>query len=74
MRFMVTTGTITGSRFIEFLKRLIHNADRHIYFVVDGHPVHKGKEVRKFIESTDGRLWLFFLPSYYLELNPDELV
>ena len=42
--------------------------------MLDGHPVHRSAKVRKFAESTDGQLRLFFLPSYSPELNPDELV
>jgi transposase len=32
------------------------------------------KKVRDFVESTGGRLRLFFLPPYSPELNPDERV
>jgi len=32
------------------------------------------KEVKEFVESTDGRLRLYFLPPYSPELNPDEWV
>jgi DDE superfamily endonuclease len=47
---------------IEFLKRLIHNAQRSIFLVVDVHPSHRAKIVTRFVESTEGRLRLFFLP------------
>lgn len=47
---------------IEFLKRLIHNAQRSIFLVVDAHPSHRAKIVTRFVESTEGRLRLFFLP------------
>jgi transposase len=42
--------------------------------VLDGHPVHRSKKVRDFVERQDGRLKLFRLPPYSPELNPDELV
>jgi len=38
------------------------------------HPVHRSTAVRDFVDSTEGRLRLFFLPSYSPDLNPDELV
>lgn len=73
-RFMVTEQRLTAAVFIEFLKRLLHGAERPVFLVVDGHPVHRSKRVRAFVEATKGRLKLFFLPAYSPELNPDELV
>jgi transposase len=40
MRFMVTKSSVGALVFIEFLKRLIHNAEKPIYLIVDGHPAH----------------------------------
>jgi len=74
LRFMVTEQRLTTPVFIEFLKRLLHGAERPVFLVVDGHPVHRSKRVREFVEATEGRLKLFFLPAYSPELNPDELV
>jgi transposase len=74
MRFMVVAGRMNGERFMAFLKRLIHNAGRPIFLVVDGHPSHRAKIVTQFVESTEGRLQLFFLPGYSPQLNPDEFV
>ena len=73
-RFMVTHGRVGAGVFIEFLKRLIHNAERPIFLIVDGHPAHKAKMVTRFVASLDGKLRLFFLPPYSPELNPDERV
>jgi transposase len=73
-RFMITKGRVGAKVFIDFIKRLIHNADRPIFLVVDGHPAHKAVLVRKFVESLQGRFRLFFLPAYSPELNPDERV
>jgi transposase len=41
---------------------------------IDGHPVHKSKMVKRFVESTKGNLMLFILPEYSPDLNPDESV
>lgn len=73
-RFMTVKGRVNAGVFIEFLKRLVHNADRPIYLIVDGHSAHKAKKVERFVEALDGRLRLFFLPPYSPELNPDECV
>jgi transposase len=60
--------------FIEFLKRLMHNAANPIFLIVDGHPTHKSTKVKKYVVSTQGKLKLFYLPPYSPELNPDEFV
>jgi transposase len=72
MRFMATEGNVNAEVFIEFLKRLIANAEDPIFLVLDNSSVHRSKEVRNYVVSTNGRLRLFFLPPYSPELNPDE--
>jgi transposase len=74
IRFMVTGKTCTAPVFIDFLKRLIQGQKQPIFLIVDGHPVHKSKMVKKFVESVEGRLQLFILPGYSPNLNPDESV
>ena len=74
MRFMTVEGRMNAGKFIEFLKRLLHNAERPIFLIVDGHPSHRARKVFEFLRKTNGRLRLFFLPPYSPELNPDELV
>lgn len=75
-RFMTVKGRVGASVFIEFIKRLIHGAPQMIFLIVDGHPTHKAKKVKSFLERSDvkRRLRLFFLPPYSPELNPDERV
>ena len=74
MRFMITSGRMNSELFIEFLKRLIHNAAHPVFLIVDGHPTHKSTKVKKYVVSTQGKLKLFYLPPYSPELNPDEFV
>ena len=74
LRFMVTKGRVTAAVFLKFLKRLLVNADRPIFLIVDGHPSHKAKKVRQFVNAQEGKLELFYLPGYSPELNPDEYV
>lgn len=73
-RFMVTDGRVGARVFIEFLRRLLHKANRPIFLIVDGHPAHKALAVRKYVEAQGEKLQLFFLPAYSPELNPDERV
>ena len=65
---------MNAERFVDYLKHLIHGAKQPIFLILDGHPVHKSKRVREFVESTSGRLRLFILPPYSPHLNPDEWV
>lgn len=74
MKFMTHSGKVNAKIFCEFLKRLMHNVTNKIFLIVDGHPVHRSTSVKKFVQSTNGRLRLFYLPPYSPELNPDELV
>lgn len=73
-RFMTLEGRVNAEVFREFLRRLITGMDRKIFLVVDGHPAHKAKLVKRFVQDNADRLELFFLPPYSPELNPDELV
>jgi transposase len=73
-RFMITNGRVGARVFIDFIKRLVYNAERPIFLIVDGHPAHKAVAVRKFVDSLEGKFRLFFLPAYSPELNPDERV
>lgn len=74
LRFQLVEGTVNADTFIEFCKRLVHDAAAPVFLIVDGHPAHRAKKVTDYVASTDGRLRLFFLPGYSPELNPDEWV
>jgi len=74
MRFMVAKGRVNGAVFVEFLKRLMHNAARPIFLILDGGSYHTSQLVKDYVASLDGKLRLFFLPPYSPELNPDEQV
>ena len=74
LRFMVTPQRMTASVFVEFLRRLTHNQQRPVFLIVDNHSTHKARMVKDFVEQTQGRLRLFYLPPYSPQLNPDEWV
>lgn len=74
MHFQVIRGGVNASVFLEFLKNLMYRRRRPVLLIVDGHPSHRAKLVKRYVESLEGKLRLFFLPPYSPELNPDEHV
>lgn len=74
LRFSIIDGTMVAAKFIDFCRRLVADAGRPVFLIVDGHPVHRSKAVREYVESTNGKLTLYRLPAYSPQLNPDEWV
>lgn len=74
IHFSFLSGNLNSALFIDYLKKLMHDIPGPIFLIVDGYPSHKSKETLEFVQSTEGRLNLFFLPPYSPELNPDEWV
>ena len=74
LRFMLYDGNFNSERFMEFLKRLMHKQKNAVTLIVDGHSTHKTKLVKEYIQKTNGKLKLYYLPPYSPELNPDEFV
>ena len=74
LRFAVYEGNTNAATFIDFCKRLLHDASGPVYLIVDGHPAHRAAAVKQYVATTEGRLKLFRLPGYSPELNPGEWV
>ena len=72
VRFMLYQETMTTQVFIKFLSRLVKDAKRKVFLILDNHRVHHSKIVKEWLEQHKGQIELFFLPSYSPELNPDE--
>jgi len=43
-----------------------------VNLIVDGHPVHRSKAVRDWVDRNRERISLYQLPGYSPALNPDE--
>ncbi len=74
LRFMVFTGRFNSDVMLRFLRRLLKQMDRKVFLIVEGHPVHGGRAVRKFVAERSDRIQLFHLPPYSAGLNPDEML
>jgi len=59
LRFMLTKGRVNGPVFVEFLKRMMHNAQRPIFLILDGGSFHHSRPVRDYVDSLGGKLQLF---------------
>lgn len=74
MHFMTVEGRYNADGFIQFVSRLIYNRKKPVFLIVDGHPIHKSRKLKKYVSELNGKLRIFYLPPYSPELNPDELV
>lgn len=74
LHFSFVGGNVNAENFITYLKELMHDIPGPIFLIVDGHPAHTARAVKEFMQGTEGRLHLYFLPPYSPELNPDEWV
>ena len=74
LNFMVFKKRYRSDVFTEFLRRLVRQSNRKVFLIVDSHPVHRSRKIKKWLEKNDHHIRLFFLPSYSPELNPDEVL
>lgn len=74
LNFMVFNKRFESAVFVQFLRRLAKQAQRKVFFIVDAHPVHRIRKVRRWLEKNAAHIRLFLLPGYSPELNPDEML
>jgi transposase len=72
VRFMVYKNKMNSQTMIKFMERLIKDADKKIFLIVDNLKVHHSYIVKDWLKEHEHKIELFFLPSYSPELNPDE--
>jgi len=65
LQFMIIDGRFNGDVFITFLKQMIKYS---------GHPAHKTKKLKEWLEDNKSKIEVFFLPPYSPELNSQEYV
>lgn len=71
-RFMCYEDSMNQQRFIEFMKRLIHDADKKVLLIVDNLRVHHGKIVQQWLSEHQNEIEVFYTSPYSPEINPDE--
>jgi len=72
VRFMIYKETMTVRVLLKFMKRLIKDANRKVFLILDNLRVHHAKLVAAWLEKHEEKIEVFYLPSYSPELNPDE--
>ena len=68
------SGSMDRFAFVDYLKSLVRSVDKPIIVITDGHPAHRAKFTKEYVEQEPRILGLHLLPGYSPELNPDEQV
>jgi transposase len=71
LRFMIYEGALKVPIFLDFLRRLVREAARKLFVIVDKLPVHRAHRVTAWLHDHADRIELFYLPSYAPEHKPD---
>ena len=72
VRFMMYRDAMNSELLIKFMTRLIKDAGRKVFLILDNLRVHHGKNVKQWLGEHKDQIEVFYLPSYSPELNPDE--
>lgn len=72
MRFMMYRGAMHSRFLVQFMGRLIRDAKRKVFLILDNLRVHHSNLVKRWLERHKEEIEVFFLPPYSPELNPDE--
>ena len=69
---MILDGAIKAPVLIRFMQRLVQEADRKVFLILDNLPVHRARTVQNWLAERRAEIEVFHLPPYSPELNPDE--
>lgn len=72
VRFRIFDGAMNADILIDFMQRLIKDARRKVFLILDNLRVHHAKVVKTWLAKHQDEIEVFYLPSYSPELNPDE--
>jgi transposase len=72
VRFTFYRESMNSSRLIDFMKRLVKDAKRKVYLILDNLRAHHSKDVTIWLAKNKDAIEVFYLPPYAPELNPDE--
>lgn len=72
VRFRIFEGSMNADVLIDFMMRLLRDAKRKVYLILDNMRVHHSKPVKDWLKNHKKMIEVFYLPAYSPELNPDE--
>ncbi len=72
VHFLTYKESMTGSRFLTFLEKLLSETTRKVFLILDRLPAHEAKAVADWVAGHADRIELFWLPKYAPERNADE--
>src|SRR3954467_14381461 len=62
LRFMIYEGALNTTIFLNFLRRLIREAARKLFVIVDNLPVHRARRVTAWVQNHADQIELVYLP------------
>jgi transposase len=71
-RWMVLDGAVKAPSLLRFLGRLVRDAGRKVFLILDRLPVHRSAKVRAWLAGREAEIEVFHLPPYSPEPDPDE--
>jgi transposase len=72
LRWMVVDGAVNAPTFIRFLQRLVRDARRKVFLILDRLKAHRARLTRDWLAEHRSEIEVHYLPPYSPELNPDE--
>jgi transposase len=72
LRWMIVDGAVNAPTFLRFLQRLIRDARRKVFLILDRLRVHRARLTRDWLAEHRAEIEVHYLPPYSPDLNPDE--
>ena len=74
LRFILYKDNMNSDKLIDFMRRLVSDAVKKVFLILDNLRVHHSKKVTAWLEKHKDEIEVFYLPPYSPEYNPDELL
>jgi transposase len=72
LRWMIVDGAVNAPTLIRFLGRLVRDARRKVFLILDRLKAHRARLTRDWLAEHRSEIEVHYLPPYSPELNPDE--
>jgi len=59
---MIYEKSFNSETLIEFLKKIAYKTTQKMTLILDGHPTHKTKKVKSYLEKIDNQIKIYYLP------------